>query len=61
MSQPPIGPGTPPPGGPPVPCVEAPLPTTLESAVAEVKRLRVLQAESDDLIALMRVQLKGKV
>lgn len=54
MPAPPIGPGDPGPNPPPVQCAELPLPATLESAIAEIVRLRKLQAEADDLIANYR-------
>ena len=58
---PPSDPGTPPTGpapNPPVPAAaEAPLPSTLVSAIREVVRLRQLQAESTDLIDLQRERI----
>ena len=42
---------------PPVPAAEAPLPSTLVSAIREVVRLRQLQAESTDLIDLQRERI----
>ena len=54
-------PGTPPTGPQPqpVPCA-LPLPTTFEEALAEMRRLRELQAEADDLILAYRNALAGK-
>ena len=49
--------GPPPPG--PIPCA-LPLPTTFEEALAEVRRLRELQAEADDLILAYRNALAGE-
>ena len=49
--------GPPPPG--PIPCA-LPLPSTLEEALAEIRRLRELQAEADDLILAYRNALAGE-
>ena len=59
----PTPPGYPPPPGQPpdpgpVPADEPPMPTTLEAAQAEIRRLRQLQTEAHDLIARLKVNQK---
>ena len=45
---------------PPAPPQPAVLPQTLEEAIAEIVRLRQLQAESDDLIARLMAERKAE-
>ena len=59
----PFPPGTPGNPNPPQPATTLPLPTTFEEALAEVIRLRGLQAESQDLLGMYRntvAQLRGQ-